>query len=56
MRSQNELKQAGRVLRDKLALSGENPELLRKLNALVDSAYLQAGDLAKLRKLLGEPS
>lgn len=55
MKSQHDLKLAGRVLRDQLTLSGENPELLRKLNALVDAVHLQAGDLAKLRRLLGEP-
>ena len=55
MKSQHDLKHAGRALRDKLALSGEDPELLRKLNALVDAVHLQAGDEAKLSRLLGEP-
>lgn len=55
MKSQNELKADGRILRDRLAATGENPVLLAKLNNLVDAVYLQAGDLEKLRKLLGEP-
>jgi hypothetical protein len=55
MKSQNELKADGRILRDRLAATGENPVLLAKLNHLVDAAYLQAGDLALLRRLLGEP-
>lgn len=55
MTSQHDLKQAGKALRDRLAVTGEDPELLRKLNALVDAVHLQAGDLAKLAKILGEP-
>lgn len=55
MKSQHDLKQAGKALRDRLAVTGENPILLAKLNALVDAVHLQAGDEAKLRKLLGEP-
>ena len=42
----------GRALRDKLALSGEHPEVLKKLNHLVDLAYLKGGQAEKLRNLI----
>jgi hypothetical protein len=42
----------GRVLRDKLALSGDHPEIKRKLDHLVDLAYLKGGEAEKLRNLI----
>lgn len=42
----------GRVLRDRLAASGEHPLILAKLNHLVDLAYLKGGQAEKLRNLL----
>lgn len=48
----NQLVMDGRTLRDKLTLSGEHPEILRKLNHLVDLAYLNSSQAEKLKNLL----
>jgi hypothetical protein len=42
----------GRALRDKLALSGEHPEILRKLEHLCELNYLKGGQAEKMRNLL----
>lgn len=50
----NELVMAGRALRDQLTLTGEHPELLRKLNDLVDLSYLTSPQAEKLKNLLNK--
>lgn len=42
----------GRALRDKLMLSGEHPEVLRKLLYLCELKYLKGGEAEKLRNLI----
>lgn len=42
----------GRALRDKLALSGEHPEVKRKLDHLVDETYLPVALGEKLKRIL----
>lgn len=42
----------GRALRDKLALSGEKPEVKRKLDHLVDEANLPIALGEKLKNIL----
>ncbi|MCE6980747.1 hypothetical protein EI534_25910 [Pseudomonas frederiksbergensis] len=48
----NQLVMDGRVLRDQLTLTGEHPEILAKLNHLVDKAYLNPAEAEKLKQLL----
>lgn len=55
MKSAAVLQNEARVLYAKLELSGENPELLRKLKPLIEDSNLRAGDHVKLAKLLGYP-
>lgn len=42
----------GRALRDKLALSGDRPEVKRKLDHLVDEQYLTVALGEKLKRIL----
>jgi hypothetical protein len=42
----------GLALRDHLTLTGEHPEILAKLNHLVDLAYLNPAQTEKLNNLL----
>ena len=42
----------GRALRDKLALSGDHPEILKKLLYLCELNYLKGGEAEKLRNLI----
>lgn len=42
----------GRALRDKLALSGEHPEVKRKLDHLVDENFLPVALGEKLKNIL----
>lgn len=52
MRSPNPLIIEGRQLRDNLTLTGKHPEILRKLNAIVDLAYVAPADAEKLKRLI----
>lgn len=40
-------------LRDRLALTGEDPGLVRKLDALLSQNYLKGSEAVKLLKLIG---
>jgi len=42
----------GRALRDRLAVTGEHPEVKRKLDHLVDLQYLNGSQAEKLRRLI----
>lgn len=42
----------GQALRDKLLLSGDHRDTLRKLNDLVDKAYLNPAEAEKLKNLI----
>lgn len=53
MKSAAVLQNEARVLYSKLELSGDNPELLRKLKPLIEETVLRGGDHVKLAKLLG---
>lgn len=53
MKSVAVLQNEAKALYAKLELSGDNPELLRKLKPLIEANHLQAGDHVKLAKLLG---
>jgi hypothetical protein len=50
----NQLVLDGRALRDQLTLTGEHPEILRKLNDLVDLAYLDSPQSEKLKNLIAQ--
>lgn len=41
-----------RQLRDHLSLTGKHSEILRKLNAIVDLAYVPPADVEKLKQLI----
>lgn len=47
-----QLMRDGRALRDKLALSGDKPEVLAKLNHLVDENFLPIALGEKLKNIL----
>lgn len=42
----------GRALRDKLKLSGEHPDVLRKLDHIVDLKSIHGGTAQKLKNLI----
>ncbi|WP_160106167.1 hypothetical protein [Pseudomonas izuensis] len=44
----------GRTLRDQLTRTGEHPEILRKLNDLVDLSYLDSPQAEKLKNLIAK--
>ncbi len=41
-----------RALRDRLALSGDHPMILAKLNHIVDKAYVNPAEREKLKNLI----
>lgn len=47
-----QIMRAGRALRDKLALSGDKPEVKKKLDHLVDETYLPIALGEKLKNIL----
>lgn len=54
MRNPNPVILEGLTLRDSLVISGKNPELLRKLNDLVDRPYLAPAEFEKLKNLIAK--
>lgn len=54
MRDPNPVIVAAKALRDNLTLTGAQPEILRKLNAIVDQAEVGAADFEKLKNLISQ--
>lgn len=52
MRNPNPVIIQGRQLRDHLMLTNTQPEILRKLNAIVDLAIVGEADFEKLKRLI----
>jgi len=52
MKDPNPLILEAKALRDRLTLSGEHPEILKKLNHIVDLADVNSGQAEKLKRLI----